>query len=355
MWRKAEELLAKAEKPVSLSSLYAVWMAPPYGVRRGVLPILAMAFILTHQSSVAVYAEGAFQPDTNDFVADRLLQDERLISLRFVVPRADNTQLMKELARTVGGITGEMPVGEPLAVARALVEFTFRLPAWTRRTSSLSKAAQGVRRVLLNASDPHRALFVDLPTVVATSDDESAGAGISAALGELADAYQVMLDDLRDRMLNALGHRGSDYKELRRRARAVSGVSGDLRLEAFVTRIAEFNGCQKDMESVAGLVAHKPVREVARGDVLAEHRDVAEPGAPVQRQCGQACHPGSGEEIRHHLAGLRERLDEGLDRADRHLRQVGVAVVDRIGARDRDRFWERYGFRLHGQKTIPGT
>ena len=175
MWRKAEELLATAEEPVSLSSLYAAWMAPPYGVRRGVLPILAMAFILAHQSSVAVYAERAFQPDINDFVADRLLQDEGLISLRFVVPRADSEQLMIELARTVGGITGKTPVAEPLAVARALVEFAFRLPGWTRRTSSLSKAAQGVRRVLLNASDPHRALFVDLPNVVATSEDESVG------------------------------------------------------------------------------------------------------------------------------------------------------------------------------------
>ena len=163
MWRKAEELLETAEEPVSLSALYAAWMAPPYGVRRGLLPILAMAFILAHQSSVAVYAEGTFQPDINDFVADRLLQEEGLISLRFVVPRADNEQLMNELARTAGGITGRTPVAEPLAVARALVEFAFRLPGWTRRTSSLSKAAQGVRRVLLNASDPHRALFVDLP------------------------------------------------------------------------------------------------------------------------------------------------------------------------------------------------
>ena len=70
-----------------------------------------------------------------------------------------------------------------------------------------------------------------------------------------------MLDDLRDRMLNALGHRGNDLKELRRRARAVSGVSGDLRLEAFITRIAEFEGCQEEMESIAGLVVHKPARD----------------------------------------------------------------------------------------------
>ena len=261
MWRKAKETLETVEEPVSLSVLYATWMAPPYGVRRGLLPILAMAFILAHQSSVAVYAEGVFQPNVNDFVADRLLQDEGLISLRFVVPQADDVQLMNELARTIGGITGITPITEPLAVARALVQFAFRLPAWTRRTSSLSKMAKGVRRVLLNASDPHRTLFSDLPDVATRYEGGPAGAATSKALGELANAYKSMLDDLRDRMLNALGHRGSGLDELRHRARVLSGLSGDLRLEAFVTRIAEFDGRQQDMESIAGLVVQKPPRD----------------------------------------------------------------------------------------------
>ena len=75
--------------------------------------------------------------------------------------------------------------------------------------------------------------------------------------------------------------------------------------------------------------------------------------APVQRQRGEARHPGTGEEVRHHFAWLCERLYEGLDRADRHLRQVGVAVVDRIGARNRDRFGEQYRFRLHGRAISP--
>ena len=121
--------------------------------------------------------------------------------------------------------------------------------------------AKGVRRVLLNASDPHRALFVDLPHVVSGIESSPAVVAISEALRELANAHRAMLNDLRDRMLNALGHISGDLDELRRRAHVVSGVSGDLRLEAFVTRIAEFNGRQEDFESIAGLVVHKPARD----------------------------------------------------------------------------------------------
>lgn len=261
MWQKAEEMLETAGEPVPLSALYAMWTAPPFGIRRGLLPILAMAFILAHESSVAVHAEGAFQPNINDFVADRLLQDERLISLRFVDRRVENERLMKELARAVGEISGANVEVEPLAVARALVGFAFRLPGWTRRTSSVSKAARGVRRILLNASDPHRALFIDLPNAIETSKDVSVGVAIAMALGELAGAYSMMLNDLRDRMLKALGHGGGGFEQLRRRAHAVLGLSGDLRLEAFAARITKFDGRQEDMEAIAGLAVHKPARD----------------------------------------------------------------------------------------------
>jgi len=259
MWRKAKELLEAGDELVQLSSLYAIWTAPPFGIRRGLLPILAMAFILAHESSVAVYAEETFQPELNDFLADCLLQNERLISLRHVGRRAENERLMKELAEAVGEITGNVPAVQPLAVTRALVEFVFRLPNWTHRASSLSKTAQNVRRILLNASDPHKALFVDLPHAAGYEQDQSPI--ITASLHELAEAYQAMLEDLQHRMLKALGHKRDNLEELRKRALIAKGLSGDIRLEAFVNRLAEFHGHQEDMEAIAGLVLHKPARK----------------------------------------------------------------------------------------------
>ena len=261
MWRKAEEVLKATDEPVSLASLYEVWTAPPFGIRRGLLPILGTAFVLAHDSSVAVYAEDTFQPDLNDFVADRLLQDERLISLRFVDRQAQDLRFMAELAETVDEVVGQAPVAEPLAVARALVEFVYRLPNWTRRTLSLSQEAQNVRRVLLNASDPHRALFIDLPYAVRGKSSKRTREKLAEALGELKAAYPAMLDDLCCRMLKALGHKGADFGVLRERAKTVAGVSGDLRLDAFVTRLLEFDGRHEDTEAIAGLAIHKPARD----------------------------------------------------------------------------------------------
>ena len=51
------------------------------------------------------------------------------------------------------------------------------------------------------------------------------------------------------------------------------------------------------------------------------------------RTAAKPGHAGTGEEVGNHFARLRERLDEGLDRTNRHFGQVAVAVVNGIGAR----------------------
>ena len=61
-------------------------------------------------------------------------------------------------------------------------------------------------------------------------------------------------------MLDALGHDSGPLKELQRRAETIKGISGDLRLDAFASRLQGFLGTLADMESLAGLLVNKPPR-----------------------------------------------------------------------------------------------
>src|SRR5262249_24814882 len=155
-------LLATDNRIVSMSELYRVWAAPPFGLRRGVLPILALTFALALRSTVAVYVRDVFRPELDGYVADLLLQDEGLIGLRRVDLKGENDAILTQVADAIDNLSGEATQREPLAVARALVRFAVGLPAWVQKTGALSDAAKEVRRVFLNAKDPHRALFVDL-------------------------------------------------------------------------------------------------------------------------------------------------------------------------------------------------
>lgn len=268
MWKSAKDLIRETDKePRGLQEIYELWSAPPFGIMPGLLPVVAMALILSQKDIFAVYVEGMFQPELNDLVADKLLQDARQIGLRRVglAPRSKN--YLTGMAKAVSAATGGKLQPNALSVARELVHFAFKLPAWVRLTKTLSPEAQQVRSMLLNASDPIKTLFVDLPDIFERKSEAGIARKIGEILHELGNAYPNMLSDLKVRMLDSLGQK-SNYglDRLRKRAEIVSGVSGDHRLNAFANRLTRFEGTEEDMEALAGLAVNKPPRDWADRD-----------------------------------------------------------------------------------------
>ena len=94
---------------IPLADVYSLWQQPPFGVRSGLLPLLAAAFILAHRSTMAVYVEGIFQPEINDYVIDRLLQDPRDLSLRHVDPKTDGKALLEALSAEIETVMARAP------------------------------------------------------------------------------------------------------------------------------------------------------------------------------------------------------------------------------------------------------
>ena len=166
MWKNATALLRSVKKPIPLSNLYDLWNSPPFGIKQGVLPVIAMAFILAQRDVIAIYVEDMFQPELNDVIADKLLQDPHQIKLRRVSLGPQSKRYLANLAETIRQQVGYSPQPDALSIARALVRFSFAQPPWTRRTKLISQVSQQVRHVLLHASDPHQTLFVDLPTIL---------------------------------------------------------------------------------------------------------------------------------------------------------------------------------------------
>ena len=90
--------------------------------------------------------------------------------------------------------------------------------------------------MLLRADDPHKALFVDIPTIFGESNSQATAKGIETALHELAAAYPRMMAELSQKMMGALGQPEDDYADLQQRARIVAELTGDLRVDAFAAR-----------------------------------------------------------------------------------------------------------------------
>lgn len=261
LWDAGEKLLRDGSSVTPIGDVYEEWLRPPFGLRKGLLPILGLAFILSNMSRIAVYRQGMYQPTINELLADVLLQDPSLIGVRLVSKDDSFADLVDAYAAAIQNSLAREIVKEPLEISRALVGFAFALTPWARRTTSLSNHAQGIRRLLLDANDPHRLLFVDIPMLFGMQDPGVLKATLADALSELSDAYECMLRDIQSKMLSALDAADGEWDDIARRSAIVIGATGDLRLDAFAVRLSTYSGQLEQLEGVVSMAINRPPRD----------------------------------------------------------------------------------------------
>ena len=279
-WEAAAGLLeANSHRAMSVGEIYAIWRDPPLGIKDGLLPILAVAFILSKSHTLAFYRQGVFQVRMTDLDTDYLAKDPDDIQLRWMEMSNVSRGLLSDMADIVRDIDSEnaLPNLEPIDVARGLVSIYDQLPAWVGRTQRLSANAKRVRHLFKQAKDPNRLIFDDMPLELGGGNGRCEEKGIARisrslreALTELRDAYPSMLHRLRELLLSELHVPNASppmLADLRSRAENVVGIGGDHRLEAFIIRLARFSGTDEDMESLVSMAANKPPGNWVDADV----------------------------------------------------------------------------------------
>lgn len=295
LWEEGERFLRTAEtEKVSLAQLYEVWAKPPFGLRLGVVPVLALSLLLAKESELAIYLDGTFVPRLDDFFVDRLLQSPEAIAVRRFDLAGVRRATLERIASLVEDTTHRRIPLEALAIAKPLVAFVRALHPWVRRTRSLAPRTLHVRDELLRADDPYKLLFEQLPQaceVSLASGEERSSAdlfqdALSHALHELRLAYPRMLETIRSRILTQLGE-AEDNADARfriaERAGTIVGLSGDFRLDSFATRLKKIDGSTEWIEGVAGLAANKPARDWTDSDVDSATLEIADLSSRFRR------------------------------------------------------------------------
>lgn len=267
LWRDTKAMFADTSIRVKMSDIHAMWAAPPYGVRAGIAPVFMTAFLLSNKGNVAIYKDGLFVPQLTDVDIDEYLQDALRFSLRWIVIDTQKASILAGIAKILSEVSDASGAMDPLEAARGLVALVFGLPAWSRRTHRLSSTARNVRDTLLKASDPHKVLFVDLPAIL----DEKCGTAyideLRAPIVELVGAYDELLRSIESSMFEALDAPPDQLEQLRARAEALEGVSGDLRQDAFAARLAKHDASRQSIEGILSLAANKPPRDWSDRDI----------------------------------------------------------------------------------------
>lgn len=275
LWDATKALFWDGEAKILASDIHALWAAPPFGVKAGVMPVILTAFLLAHKANVAVYKDGVFVPRVTDADIDEYLQDEGRFALRWITIDEDKSRILSGIAEALASVGETATARDPLEAARGLVAMTLDLPSWTQRTQSLSDRTKEVRDTLLKASDPHKVLFVDLPAALGGARGAEYVAALRGPIRELAEAYGKMLKRIEASMLEGLDAPAERLDRLRARAETVAGVTGDLRQDAFSARLAKHDGSKESIEGLMSLAANKPPRDWNDRDIDAALLEVA--------------------------------------------------------------------------------
>lgn len=261
LWKKTKELLTQSNDRVSVQDIYSTWSDKPYGVRSGVQPILLMTYIQAEKETIAVYKDGMFVPELSEVDIDECLQSPARFKIQWIEKSEERALILNGISNLLAKLNLSSATPDPLETARALVSMVIKLPKWVSRTRRLSNQACSVRDVLLKASDPNKVLFVDLMKVLNISSGKEYVEALSSPILELMSAYDNLLTEISQRMLQELGVANNEFAALQQRATAVIDITGDLRFDAFASRLRAYEGSREDIEGILSLAAELPPTE----------------------------------------------------------------------------------------------
>ena len=288
-WQAATDCLrTNSHRAVPLAEIYEIWREKPLGIKDGLLPVLAVAFVLSLRGTLAFYREGIFQVHISDLDVDYLAKDPNDVQLRWMDLSDVSRRLLSDLADVVRDLDedNQLNLLEPIDVARGLVAIHDQLPSWVSRTQRLSGNAKRIRQLFKQAKDPNRLIFDDIPKIVDDTfgmrDEQTTrevATNVREGLTELKQAYPAMLTRLRETLLAELqvpNASKSMLAELRERAENIRELAGDNRLEAFIVRLTRFEGKDSDMENLAGMAVNKPPQSWVDADIDSAAMELAE-------------------------------------------------------------------------------
>lgn len=311
LWQAADDFIRSGGAAgASLRNLFNLWQAPPYGLRDGLFPVFAIAYIFSRADTLAIYLDEVFQPRLSSLLTDRLAQDPGCIRVRWSTVTDFHRRILSGVSEAIashGGLPDGGSVAEPLEIARGLVGVITSLKPWTLKTSRLSPTAVQVRNLAKLANDPNKFLLDDIPA--AFGDPNRSGAteaadalpiisAVRSGLEELVSAYPHMLRDLAATMLHELripDDTELEIAELHLRAETVRGLTGNYRLDAFATRLATYTGTEEEVEGIASLAANKPPRDWVDRDVDQARIEIAALAQEFARAEGLAHVKGRGD------------------------------------------------------------
>jgi len=274
-WKKINAFLDGSEKePRSFADLNETLMAPPYGIKAGVLPILYITAYIVYQHELALYESRRYRPIMTGEMLDRFVKrPDEFTFQRFKITGL-RSSIFKEYSKIID--TGSQQT--VVRLVKPLAQFIGELPEYTKKTKSseISDKAKRIRNAFNLSKSPEHLIFEDIPKALGyeselekkNSNLEGLSQALQGCLKELKDAYPNMVKQQVKMLLEAFHmNPDSDLASLRRKAigryegldQHTVDVDG---LRAFIKRITKRQGDDDSwLDNILMFLGQKPTKK----------------------------------------------------------------------------------------------
>ena len=270
--RIREIVLEKPDSRVNIALLFAELRKPPYGVRDGLIPLLMTVFAIAYEKDVAFYKDGTFLRELTGEAMLVLTKAPERFDIQYCKIEGVRAELFQRLL-TVLDLKGmAQREFELLDVVKQLCVFVAQLPIYVLNTKKLSGTTLAVRDTILNAREPVKLLFTELPKAcgfepirVKTSASKTVPVFVKTlktALDDLKVAFPELQERLRKEFRAAFDLPGTFQQfrtALSARSEQILLTIREPKLRAFCLRVKDDSLPETDwLESVASYLALKP-------------------------------------------------------------------------------------------------
>lgn len=278
IWNAIKDFSFGAVKaPKSIDELYAHLAHRPIGAKSGIIPVLFAAFILTHSEEVCIYKDGSFIPVVGPEHFELLVKNPARFAIKYFSTSGLRAQVFKQLedllvrqdARSIQSSARNTSL---LAVVKPLVQFSRKLPDYTKQTKFVSIPSVKVRNALANAKEPDELLFNDIPRALgldAISVDKKANEAEAHALRErlleslreLQLCYDNLLSECKSLLVAAFKAEEATLRSaLQARCERLKFICAKSRFESFIINAVEDEIDDRTwLERILMVIADKPV------------------------------------------------------------------------------------------------
>ncbi len=275
-------------QPKNISQLYDLLDAPPYGAKKGIIPVLLLAILLYHNEYVSIYIDGSFIPVLGPEHFELLVKKPERFAVKYFEVSGVRAEIFRELGKILSGDRSKTDINYRnttiLSIVKPLVGFVKRLPSFTLTTENkVTGTAKAVRKALLDAKEPDELLFkalpqaCDLPDISGDENDyKKSVKTFRKRLVQALSSLQVAYDDLLGQCENlikrafAIKIDSPEFRDnLRYRAMNLSSQVIEPRLKSFIlASTAKESDNTSWLESVLLIISNKPPKSWTDEDVI---------------------------------------------------------------------------------------